>query len=325
MASGILVVLNQENGRVRRVGYEMLSLAQQLAPGQVTALLFGEGAEETREALGKYGADRAVFLSSTAFHRYSSDGFADAVTEVVKAVDAEALLFPANAWGKDLAPRVAGILGAGLASDCTDVYRRDDGRLGAVRPVYAGKAYARVAIDSPRQVFSIRPNIQRVVETGRPAEALTVAVAVDATRFQAVVTEVVQSEGGTLELTEADIIVSGGRGMKAPENFKVLEDLADALGAALGSSRPVADEGWVPHSYHIGQTGKVVSPTVYFAVGISGAIQHLAGISGSKYIVAINSDPEAPIFKAANYGVVGDLFKVIPALTEAVRAIKQDA
>lgn len=324
MAHGILVVVNQEDGRVRRVAYEMLSLAQSLAPGAVTALTFGERAEAAGEALGKYGADQVVFLSQPAFYRYSSDGFAAAIKVVVDHVDPEALFFPATAWGRDLAPRVAGEIGAGLASDCTEVFRRDDGRLGAVRPIYAGKAYARVAVDSPRQMFSLRPNIQSTVESGRAAEVVVVDPGLDAADFKAVVTDVQQSQGGQLELTEADIIVSGGRGVKAPENFKVLEELALALGAAMGSSRPVADEGWVPHSYHIGQTGKVVSPTVYVAVGISGAIQHLAGISGSKYIVAINSDPDAPIFKAANYGVVGDLFQVVPALAQAVRDIKEN-
>jgi electron transfer flavoprotein alpha subunit len=325
VAQGILVVVNQAEGRVRRVAYELLSLAQSLAPGQVTALTFGPDAEQTRESLGRYGADRAVFLSSSAYETYSSDGFAAAVNAVVSTIDPQALFFPATAWGRDLAPRVAGLIGAGLASDCTEVFVREDGRFGAVRPMYAGKVYARVAIDSPRQIFSLRPNIQSIVETGRSAEVVGIEPGLDASTFQAVVTEVKQSQGGQVELTEADIIVSGGRGIKAPENFKVLEELADALGAALGSSRPVADEGWVPHSYHIGQTGKVVSPTVYFAVGISGAIQHLAGISGSKYIVAINSDPDAPIFKAANYGIVGDLFQVVPALAQAIRDIKQDA
>lgn len=325
MAQGILVVLSQEGGRVRRVAYEMLSLAQNLSPGKVTALTFGEEAEATAVSLGRYGADQVVLLSGAVYHRYSSDGFAEAVRTVVDVLDPEALFFPATAWGKDLAPRVAGVLGAGLATDCTEVHRRDDGRLGAVRPIYAGKAYARVAIDSPRQIFSLRPNIQTVIETNRAATPVAVDAGLAGSQFQAVVTDVQQSQGGQLELTEADIIVSGGRGIKAPENFKVLEDLADALGAALGSSRPVADEGWVPHSYHIGQTGKVVSPTVYFAVGISGAIQHLAGISGSKYIVAINNDADAPIFKAANYGIVGDLFQVVPALAAEIRRIREDA
>lgn len=325
MAQGILVVVDQRAGRVRRVGYELLSLAQELAPGHVTALTFGEGAQATQEGLARYGADYTVILSDSTYHDYSSDGFAEAVVKVVDHVDPLALFFPATAWGKDLAPRVGGLLGAGLASDCTEVFSSDKGRFTAVRPVYAGKAYARVEIDSPRQLFSLRPNIQKVTEHHRAGTPVIVDPCLEASAFKAVVTEILQSQSGQLELTEADIIVSGGRGIKAAENFQVLEELSDALGAALGSSRPVADEGWVPHSYHIGQTGKVVSPTVYFAVGISGAIQHLAGISGSKYIVAINSDPDAPIFKAANYGIVGDLFKVVPALAEAIRQVKQGA
>lgn len=322
MAHGILVVLEQNAGKVRRVAYEMLSRAQQLAPGEVTALTFGPGAEEVREALGQYGADQVVALTAEAFSRYSSDGFARAVVQVVDALDPLAVFFPATAWGKDLAPRVAGMLKAGLASDCTEVDRGDDGRLYAVRPIYAGKAFARVAVDTPRQLFSLRPNIQKIIESHRPGELLALDPGVDPSSFRAVVTEVKQNQGGKLELTEADMIVSGGRGIRAPENYRVVEELAEVLGAAMGSSRPLADEGWVPHSYHIGQTGKVVSPTVYFAVGISGAIQHLAGISGSKYIVAINNDPDAPIFKAANYGIVGDLFKVVPALVQEIRTLK---
>ncbi len=325
MAQGILVVIHQENGRVRRVAHEILSLAQSLAPGHVTAVAFGDQVDQTQETLGRYGADQVVLLSDPIYHRYSSDGFAQALKGVCEVIDPEALFFPANAWGRDLAPRTAGTIGAGLASDCTEVYRGDGGRLGAIRPVYAGKAYARVAIHTPRQVFSLRPNVQTVVESGRAAEVVSVDLSLDASDFKAIVTEVQESQGAKLELTEADVIVSGGRGIKSPENFQILEQLADALGAALGSSRPVADEGWVPHSYHIGQTGKVVSPTMYVAVGISGAIQHLAGISGSKYIVAINSDADAPIFKAANYGIVGDLFEVVPRLAQAVRDIKQDA
>lgn len=325
MAEGILVVMDQSEGKVRRVAYEMLSLAQGLQQGPVTALTFGSGAETLKDNLGRYGADQVVFLTDDTYSHYSSDGFALAIEKVVEQVDPTALFFPATAWGKDLAPRVAGLLSAGLASDCTEIFQRDDGRLGAVRPMYAGKAYARIAIDSARQIFSVRPNVQVVVETNRAANEIAVDPGLQVGQFKAHVIEVQESQTEQIELTEAEMIVSGGRGIKAPENFKVLEELATALGAALGSSRPVADEGWVPHSYHIGQTGKVVSPTVYFAVGISGAIQHLAGISSSKYIVAINSDPDAPIFKAANYGIVGDLFKVVPALAKEVRQIKEDA
>ena len=324
MGDQILVVLQQESGKVRRVTLEMLSLAQQLRPGRVTALTFGPGAESTQDVLGRYGADRLVVLSQPQFANYSSDGFAKAVQAVQNVVAANAILFPATAWGKDLAPRVAGLLEAGLASDCTEVRPDDQGRCIATRPVYAGKAFATIQIDTPVQLFSIRPNIQPIKETQRAAELFDCPVDIPDTVFQSRVVEVRTQGTETVELTEAEIIVSGGRGMKGPDNFKLLDELASALGAAVGSSRPVADEGWVPHSYHIGQTGKVVSPNVYFAIGISGAIQHLAGISGSKYIVAINSDPEAPIFKAANYGIVGNLFDVVPAVTAAVRQLKSD-
>lgn len=324
MGEQILVVLQQEAGKVRHVALEALSLAQHLRPGQVTALTFGPGSESTRDVLGRYGADRLVSLNHEMFASYSSDGFAEAVRQVENMVEASAIIFPATAWGKDLAPRVAGLLEAGLASDCTEITSDADGRLVAIRPVYAGKAFATVHIDSPVQTFSIRPNIQSVKETNRSAEPLSCPIELSAESFQSKVVEVRTQATDAVELTEAEIIVSGGRGMKGPENFKLLDDLAQALGAAVGSSRPVADEGWVPHSYHIGQTGKVVSPNVYFAVGISGAIQHLAGISGSKYIVAINSDSEAPIFKAANYGIVGNLFDVVPSVTKAVLALKAE-
>lgn len=322
MGQGILVVIEQSNGNVRRVAYEMLSLAQQLAPEAVTALTFGPGAEATQEHLGRYGADQLTAFSQETFSRYSSDGFAQAVVNVVEQIDPGAVFFPATAWGKDLAPRVAGLLKAGLATDCVDVVANDRGTLDGIRPVYAGKAIAHVAIDTPRQLFSIRPNVQKPVESHRPATIVALEPGLAASEFLAVVTEVKVNSGTTLELTEADTIVSGGRGIKAPENYHLLDELAAALGAATGSSRPLADEGWVPHSYHIGQTGKVVSPTVYFAIGISGAIQHLAGISSSKYIVAINNDKDAPIFKAANYGIIGDLFQVVPALTKEVLALK---
>lgn len=324
MADHILVILQQEAGKVRRVALEMLSLAQQLRPGMVTALTFGPGAEATQGVLGRYGADRLVALNQDLFAHYSSDGFAEAVRQVQNTVEATAIFFPATAWGKDLAPRVAGLLKAGLASDCTAISNEGEGRFVATRPVYAGKAFATVQIDSPVQIFSIRPNIQSMTETNRAAEILACPIDIESGSFQSKVVEVRTQATETVELTEAEIIVSGGRGMKGPENFQLLDNLAQALGAAVGSSRPVADEGWVPHSYHIGQTGKVVSPNVYFAIGISGAIQHLAGISGSKYIVAVNSDAEAPIFKAANYGIVGNLFEVVPAITDAVQRLKAE-
>lgn len=322
MAEGVLVIFDQNNGEIRHVVLEMLTVARSLGDGPVTALTFGKDARNTLAKLAEYGAEQVLFWDGDAYARYSSDGFAAAIAEAVPELGPDVILFPATAWGKDLSARLAGVLKAGLATDCLHLEAGEGGRVKAVRPVYAGKALAEVTVNTPVQMFSLRPNVNAAVPAPATPEILNISPAVDSAAFQAVVVERNEAQGGVLELTEADIIVSGGRGIKAPENFKLLDDMAQALGAAVGSSRPVADEGWVPHSYHIGQTGKVVSPTVYFAVGISGAIQHLAGISGSKYIVAINSDPEAPIFKVANYGIVGDLFQVVPRLTEEIKTVK---
>ncbi len=325
MSQGVLVIFDQNQGQVRHVVPEMLTVARQIGVGSVTALTFGTGASKTLDTLGEYGADQAIFWEQEPFTRYSSDGFADAIVELVPKIDPSIILFPATAWGKDLSPRIAELLGAGLATDCLSLRREADQQVIATRPVYAGKALADVVIETPLQIFSLRPNINRAVPHSVNPQVLELNPHIAETSFRSVVVELRQAQSDVKEVTEADIVVSGGRGLKASENFALLDQLAAVLGAAVGSSRPVADDGWVPHSYHIGQTGKVVSPTVYFAVGISGAIQHLAGISGSKYIVAINNDAEAPIFKVANYGVVGDLFQVIPALTEEIRKIKADS
>jgi electron transfer flavoprotein alpha subunit len=317
----ILAVLEQHDGRLRRVSLEVLTAARSLGDA-VTAVAIGQGAEQHAEVAGRHGAATLIALTGEAFRQYSSDGFAEALAEVIRREDPDTVLFPATSWGKDLAPRVSGLLQAGLVSDCTAL-EADGDDVVAIRPVYAGKAFQRVRVAGRPRMMSLRPNVHAVTETGgAPAHVSLPDLGAAGQHPLARVTGVEQGSD-QVELTEAKIIVSGGRGMKAPENFKLLDELAAALGAAVGSSRPVADEGWVPHSYHVGQTGKVVSPDVYIAVGISGAIQHVAGISGSKYIVAINNDPEAPIFKVANYGIVGDLFQVVPALTEAVKELKR--
>ncbi len=320
--AGVLCITEQTQGRLRRASLEVVSAAVALNPSSVTALAFGTEAEATAAELGRYGAGALVALTASVFDCYSSDGYANAAAVVVRALLPDVILIAATAWGKDLAPRISGLLGAGLASDCTELETDGTGDVVAIRPMYAGKAFARVRVDGTPKIFSLRPNVFALKEQGGPPAVITPVDIGDA--GQEPLAQVVRVESGsdTVELTEASMIVSGGRGMKAPEKFALLDDLAAVLGAAVGSSRPVADEGWVPHSYHVGQTGKVVSPDVYFAVGISGAIQHVAGISNSKYIVAINSDPEAPIFKVANYGIVGDLFEVVPALTRALQAHK---
>jgi electron transfer flavoprotein alpha subunit len=226
--------------------------------------------------------------------------------------------------GRDLLPRVAARLGVGLAQDCIEMRIVEGQQLECVRPIYAGKAYARVRPTMVPAMATLRPNVFSLgaADTARGAETETFTPELSAEQIHASVKETKASSGQKVELTEANIIVSGGRGVKGPENFPMIEQLADALGGALGASRAAVDAGWIDHQHQVGQTGKTVSPTLYVACGISGAIQHLAGMSSSKYIVAINKDPEAPIFNVADYGIVGDIFAVVPALTEAVKKLK---
>jgi electron transfer flavoprotein alpha subunit len=232
------------------------------------------------------------------------------------------VLFGASSLGKDLAPRVAALLGVGLASDCTAL-DASAGKLTARRPVMAGKAFEKLAFPLGPALATLRPKVFAAAtpEAGKTAAVEPLAFEWDANAPRAVVTGTSGASGGKADLTESEIIVSGGRGLKGPENFALVEALADALGATVGASRAVVDAGWRPHGDQVGQTGKTVSPKLYVAVGISGAIQHLAGMSSSRCIVAINKDADAPIFKIADYGVVGDLFEVVPALTEAIRKL----
>jgi len=229
------------------------------------------------------------------------------------------VVLSATAMGKDLAPRIAARLGCALAADVTDV--TFDGGVRVTRPVYAGKATYTLEVTGSPCVISVRPNAVAPVQQQRPGTVE--AVTPEAGEPRARTVEIKQPEKAALDVAEASVVVSGGRGLKEPENFKLLEDLAAVLGGAVGASRAVVDAGWRPHAEQVGQTGKVVSPNLYFAVGISGAIQHLAGIRTAKTIVAINKDPDAPIFKAADYGIVGDLFEVVPKLTEEIRKVRE--
>jgi electron transfer flavoprotein alpha subunit len=245
------------------------------------------------------------------------------VAQVIREGGFSAAVFPATAQGKDLAPRVAALLDVPLAADVTDL-DASGGAVTAVRPVYAGKAFARVAFAASPAMVSIRPNAFQPVERAAAGavEAFTPQVSSAGSR----VVGFSASGGGQMDVAEASVVVSGGRGMKDPENWALLEELRDALGsaAALGASRAVVDAGWRPHGEQVGQTGKTVAPKLYFAVGISGAIQHLAGMRTAGTIVAVNKDPDAPIFQVADYGIVGDLFDVVPRLTEEIRRITHD-
>lgn len=321
MAS-ILVVTEIRDGQLKTTNFEVLTAAHTLARetgGTVTALLMGSQAESLASSVGSYGASAAVVVEDSKLEKYSADCYAAVVAAVAKEKSADVILMSATFMGKDLMARVAQLLNTALAQDCID-FRVDGDTILFKRPMFAGKVLAEVRISSSPVIATIRPKAVKPVEN--PVETQIEKLQPELPEPLAVVEEIEASATGKMDVTEADIIVSGGRGMKGPENWGLIEELADLLGAATGCSRPVSDEGWRPHDEHIGQTGKTVSPELYIACGISGAIQHLAGMSSSKYIVAINKDPEAPIFKVADYGIVGDVFEVLPKFIEEVKKLK---
>jgi electron transfer flavoprotein alpha subunit len=317
--SAVLAVLEQRDGVLRKFSYEVVTAAQRLG-GTVEAVVCASGAVQGADQVGTYGADTVVTLTNPSFAKYDPEGCAHALAERARQGGYQALVFAASATGKDLAPRVAAKLGVAVAADLTEL-AAEGGAIVATRPVYAGKALLKVKVAAQPAVLSVRPNVFTPVERPKAGAAQTVAVSVPAGRV--VVREIKAAPAGTLDVAEAQVIVSGGRGLKEPANFKVLEELARAFGgrAAVGASRAVVDAGWRAHADQVGQTGKTVSPSLYIAVGISGAIQHLAGMRTSKVIVAINKDKDAPIFKVADYGVVGDLFEIVPKLTEEIRKL----
>jgi len=314
-----LAVLEQRDGALRKISFEVVTGAQRL--GQpVEAVVCGTGAVQGADQVAKFGADKIVTLTNPAFARYAPEACAQALAERAKHGGYRAIVFVASATGRDLAPRVAAKLGVAVAADLTDL-KADSNGLVVTRPVYAGKALLKVKVASQPAVLSLRPNVFTPVE--RPKAGATETVAVSVAPGRVTVREIKAAPAGMLDVAEAQVIISGGRGLKEPANFKVLEELAHAFGgrAAVGASRAVVDAGWRAHADQVGQTGKTVSPALYIAVGISGAIQHLAGMRTSKVIVAINKDKDAPIFKVADYGVVGDLFEIVPKLTEEIRKL----
>jgi electron transfer flavoprotein alpha subunit len=328
-AGAILVFVERRDGQVKRPSLEAVSTARRLADArgvEVEALAFGPGAGGHAELLGMHGADRLLTAEDPHLELYAPEAYAATLAEVARARRAAAVLVPGTTMGRDLAPRAAARLQTGCLSDVVEIERTADGTLRGKRPVYSGKAYARVAIPRARPAMAtLRPNVFPAESRARgPAEVVAVESALPADRIRVRTTRVEHAAQQELDVAEAAVIVSGGRGLKGPENFSLVRDLASALGGAVGASRAVVDEGWIPHAHQVGQTGKVVSPGLYVACGISGAIQHLAGMSTSKVIVAINKDPEAPIFKVADYGIVGDVFEVLPKLTRAIRELKSE-
>jgi electron transfer flavoprotein alpha subunit len=320
MSNAILAFAEQRDGQFRKTAGEVVSAAADLAEkGQqeVVALVIGSGVEGLAGELGRYGAARVLVYDAEQLKDYTGMNYAAAVFDAVQKVDPSAVLFSASKMGKDLAPRVAAKAGASVASDCVEM-KLEDGTITARRPIFAGKAYA-WTVSSGTFIATLRPNVFPAKEKDGTAALEKVDFSPAADEPKITLKEVIKAAGKKAELTESEIIVSGGRGMKGPENFNIIEELAQALNAAVGASRAVVDAGWREHADQVGQTGKTVTPNLYIACGISGAIQHLAGMSSSKVIVAINKDPEAPIFKLADYGIVGDVFEVVPALTEEIK------
>jgi electron transfer flavoprotein alpha subunit len=324
MAQGVWTIAEQRDGEFRKITYEIVSEGRRLADvlGQeLVVILLGSGIKDKAAQLAHYGADKVLVADDPRLEPYTTDAYLSVISQLVKEGDPAILLTGASVQGKDLAPRLAARLGVGMAQDCMSFSVKDGGLL-ANRPIYAGKAYANVGFDESRpHMATARPNVMKINEpdSSRNAEIKDAAFTLNDGDLKTKVVDAIKDKSGKVDLTEADKIVSGGRGMKGPENYQILEDLAAVIGASVGASRSAVDAGWRPHSDQVGQTGKVVSPNLYVACGISGAIQHLAGMSTSKLIVAINKDPDAPIFQKADYGVVGDLFEIVPALTEAVK------
>jgi electron transfer flavoprotein alpha subunit len=322
MSKKILVFLEQREGKIKKSSFEVVSLASKLAADngfEKEIIIIGSEIENLAEA-SKYGIEKITFFKNKDLENYSSSAYTEILSNYIKENAVDILLFSNTSLGKDLSPRVSIKVNAGIIVDCTNLNSKEGDFL-ATRPIFSGKAVMEVKITSQRKIFTVRPNVFKAVQIQNPKEAIIKTIEVNSPNLKTRVVNFKKSVG-RLDVAEAEIIVSGGRGMKGPENFNIIEELAESLDAAVGASRAVVDAGWRPHGEQVGQTGKTVSPSLYIACGISGAIQHMAGMSSAKYIVAINKDKEAPIFSIADYGIAGDLFEVVPVLTKEIKKLK---
>jgi electron transfer flavoprotein alpha subunit len=325
--AGVCAFVETSKSGLKKSAAEILGEGRRLADklgGRLDAVLVGKAVTGLGAEVAKLGADRVLVADAPVFQNFSVDAYLKALVKAVAASSPRLFLMGASVVGKDLGPALAAATQSALLTDVTSVGVAD-AKVRVEKPVYAGKAVATIAASSPMVIATLRPNVfpPAQPQEGRSAPVEVIDAGVTPADLRAVVREVLAKASEKLDLTEADIIVSGGRGMKGPEHWHLLEKLADAVGGVLGASRAVVDAGWRPHDEQVGQTGKTVSPKLYIAVGISGAIQHLAGMRTSKCIVAVNIDPEAPIFKAADYGIVGDAFEVLPVLTEELRKLRE--
>jgi electron transfer flavoprotein alpha subunit len=326
MAKGIFIIVEQRNLEIRKVSLELLGEGRKIADAAgepLVAVILGQGIDGLAATVTAGGADKVILIDDAKLADYTTGAYTSVLNKLIAKEQPQAVLMGNTAIGKDLAPRLAQRLGVGLASDCTGMEADASNFLIFKRPIYAGKAFEYVSSTVRPVMATIRPNTFKAADpdASRKAEIVKETVDIDAADLRAVLKEVAIAASKRPDLTEANIIVSGGRGMGGPENYVILEALADVVGAAVGASRAAVDAGWKEHKFQVGQTGKTVAPTLYIACGISGAIQHLAGMGSSKFIVAINKDPEANIFNVADYGIVGDLFEVVPVLTDEFKKL----
>lgn len=320
----VLVYTENWDGKFKKLTYELVSYAAGVAKmlnTTVTAVSIGKVAEDELKSVGKYGADKIINVQNDQLSVLDSQAYAAVIAEVAAKENSKVIVISNNNTGKSVAPRIAVRLKAGLASGVSKLPVSVE-PFTVLKRAYSGNAFAKLVIKSDAKVLTLAQNSFEIDETENKAVIENYDAPSAAAAAKTVVKEV-KKQSGKMLLTDAEIVVSGGRGMKSPDNWGPIIELAGLLGAATACSRPVSDEGWRPHEEHTGQTGKIIAPNLYFAVGISGATQHLAGISSSKFIVAINSDKDAPIFEAAQYGIVGDAAKVLPKLVEAVKEIKK--
>ncbi|WP_159731804.1 electron transfer flavoprotein subunit alpha/FixB family protein [Sphingobacterium sp. 18053] len=320
----ILVYVENTDGKFKKSAFEVVSYAKSIADNiqtDLVAISIGNVAGDELAGLGKYGASKVLNVDNERLASFVNQAYASIIAEAVKSTGSKILVLSNSFSGKGLAPRIAAKLEAGLADGALELPKINGDKLTVKKTAFSNKAFATLELSSDIKVIALSPNAYETKETGGSATVETFAPNIDQTDFTTMVKEIVRATD-KVSLPEAEIVVSAGRGLKGPENWGMVEELADVLGAATACSKPVSDAGWRPHSEHVGQTGIVVSPNLYIAIGISGAIQHLAGVSSSKTIVVINKDPEAPFFKVADYGIVGDAFEVVPKLTQALKAYK---
>jgi len=329
VAANALVLVETKSGKIKKTSLELLSEGHRLASklgGHLKALLIGEGVQSLGRETGAYGASECYVADHAEFKNYNVERYTSIVVEACEKAQAEVLLATASSLGRDLLPRVAARLNTGMATECTTLSVKNHKVVGT-RPIYAGKCFVDVTIPNTiPQVITCRPNVFESSKVKTPTEPKVISIGSEYASMpvKAKIVEIVAAKSEKPDLTEAEIIVSAGRSIKSAENFKIMNELAEVVGAAVGASRAAVDAGYAPHSMQVGQTGKTVNPKLYIACGISGAIQHLAGMRTSKVIVAINSDAEAPIFQKCDYGIVGDLFQIIPLLTEEFRKLLKE-